>query len=86
MKKITHSAIQYGGKIYSLPSPNRHHHVIGLIADSNGVGINGPDIQGFLDSNGHFVNRADALLIALRAGQVLVPANVGNQLYSEDVW
>lgn len=86
MKTITHSAIQFGGKLYSLPAPARHHDVIRLIADENRIGINGPDIQGFLDSNGHFVNRTDALLIALKVGQVLDPAQTGRELYSEDLW
>lgn len=28
---ITHVAIKYNGKVYSLPKPNRHHHVIRMI-------------------------------------------------------
>jgi len=28
---ITHVAIRHQGKIWSLPKPNRHHHIISLI-------------------------------------------------------
>ena len=41
---ITHVAIKYNGVVYSLPKPNRHHHVIRSIPG----GIAGPDVQGFL--------------------------------------
>lgn len=79
---ITHVAIRYAGKTYSLPKPNRHHHVIRMIG-----GISGPDIQGFLDDSGVFLNRADALEVALRAGQVLDIDNVrAGRLFSEDLW
>lgn len=44
--EITHVAIEFNGKVWSLPKPNRHHHVIRAIAAENGTGINGPDIQG----------------------------------------
>lgn len=82
MRRITCVAIQYEGETYSLPAPNRHHHVIRLIG-----GIHGPDIQGFLDDEGNFLNRKDALRVALDAGQVLDPANIrANRLFSEDLW
>lgn len=86
---ITHVAIKYDGVIYSLPRPNRHHHVIHLIATLNGVGIKGPNVQGFLDENGEFLNRQDAFIRARRTGQIIRPAEGGYQggdLYSEDLW
>ena len=90
MKKITHAAIQYDGKTYSLPAPNRHHHVIRMIAKENGVGIRGPDTQGFLDSDGEFLNRRDGMKLAISNGQLNRDADPkhyqGDDLYSEDLW
>jgi hypothetical protein len=81
---ITHVAIKYNDKIYSLPQPFRHHDVIRQIG-----GIYGEDIQGFLTDKGHFLNRAQAFVHAQFHGQVK-PRGVneynGNELYSEDLW
>ena len=87
---ITHVAIMFEGEIYSLPSPNRHHHVIRLIAEKNGVGINGPDVQGFLDRDGNFLDRRQAYIHAKECGQIVrkVDPTVydGSSLFSEDLW
>lgn len=85
---ITHVAIQYAGKTYSLPAPNRHHDVIRLIAAENGVGIAGPDVQGFLDFDGNFLNRKDAFVHVSKSGQLKrIPGGYnGGNLYSEDLW
>jgi len=87
---ITHVAIKYDGKIYSLPSPNRHHHIIRMIAKENGVGIKGPDVQGFLDHEGNFLDRRQAYIHAKECNQVLrkVDPTVydGSSLFSEDLW
>lgn len=87
-KLITHVAIIYKGKTHSLPCPNRHHHVIRAIAAENGIGIKGPDIQGFLDSDGEFLTRKQAFLLASENGQLnRIPHQYcGNELYSEDIW
>ena len=80
-------AIVYEGETHVLPRPNRHHNVIRAIAEKNGVGINGSDIQGFMTNTGRFVKRVEALHIALAANQVLDPANVrAGRLFSEDLW
>ncbi|CAB4134459.1 hypothetical protein UFOVP273_78 [uncultured Caudovirales phage] len=80
-------AIKYDGKIYSLPSPNRHHDVIRMIAQENGVGIQGPDIQGFVDEEGYFLDRRQALVVAMHFDQVINPKSIrGERLYSEDLW
>lgn len=81
-RRITHVAIFHAGKVHSLPAPNRHHHVIRAIG-----GIPGPDIQGFLDNEGNFLTRSEALKVALAANQVLDPAGVrAGELFSEDLW
>lgn len=80
-------AIRYDGHVYSLPRPNRHHHVIRLIASENGVGIQGSDEQGFVTNTGRFVGRVVGLQVALAANQVLDVSNVrAGRLYSEDLW
>lgn len=85
-KMITHVAIKYNGKIYSLPKPNRHHHVIRMIPG----GIAGPDIQGFLTDKGVFLDRYDAYNYAVLHGQLKRDEGKmsyqGNQLFSEDLW
>ena len=84
---IERVAIMYEGELYHLPKPARHHDVIREIARLNGVGIQGEDVQGFLDNDGEFVNREQALTIALAANQVLDANNIrADQLFSEDLW
>src|SRR5690606_17267395 len=81
-RRITHVAIKYRGRVWALPAPCRHHHVIRLIG-----GIEGPDIQGFCDDRGTFLDRKEALSVALEAGQVKDPAAIrADQLFSEDLW
>lgn len=88
LPNITHVAIKYDGKTYSLPAPNRHHHIIRMIAEENGVGINGPDEQGFLDETGRFLTRRAALALASANGQLKrKPGGYnGDELFSEDLW
>lgn len=84
---ITHVAIIYEGKTYSLPKPNRHHHIIRMIYEENGIGIDGEDIQGFLDDSGAFLGRKKALEHALKHNQVLDPKSIrAGILFSEDLW
>ena len=78
-------AVRYAGKVYSLPAPNRHHHVLRLIHAEHGKTF--PNIQGFLDNRGKFLRRGHALRVALAANHVLDPPSVrGGRLYSEDLW
>lgn len=94
MNKITHVAIRHKGLIYSLPAPNRHHHVIRMIHEKTGsTNIGGGEgNQGFLDSEGVYLRRKEALARAMETGQLLERAfDVGGgvtlgQLYSEDIW
>ena len=86
--QITDVAVQFAGKVYSLPAPNRHHHVIRAIAAENGKGIDGSDVQGFLDEEGTFLNRREAYVLACETGQINRRAGgyQGRELYSEDLW
>ena len=88
---ITHVAIRYKGKVWSLPAPNRHHHVIRMIADETGDkyidcrDANGD--QGFLDADGRYLDRKQALVLALCNKQVKDENDIRcGMLFSEDLW
>lgn len=63
----------------------RHHNIIG-IADIFGKKTKRDTIQGFLTSDDNFVNRKEAIPIALEAGQTTSEELEFNQLYSEDIY
>lgn len=83
---ITHVAIIYDGKLYSLPKPNRHHHIIHQIhLETGDMDIFGE--QGFLDDQGKFLDRASALIHARECGQLLPERPLWDDwLYSENIW
>lgn len=86
---ITHVAIRFQDKIWSLPAPNRHHHVFSLIVRETGV--DHVDVawedEGFLDESGQFLNRRQALASAARNNQIIDRDKVRcDMLTSEDVW
>lgn len=74
------------GRVFSLPSPARHHDVIHMLHREHGIEQRGDHEQGFLLSDGRFCRRAPAKLVAERAGQLLPRAMHLKDLYSEDVW
>lgn len=90
LTQITHVAIQYAGLVWMLPPPNRHHNVIRMIAEQNGVGVKGPDVQGFVCDTGDFLNRRQAFGLAAVNGQLKRRPGEkfyqGKELYSEDLW
>lgn len=82
---ITHVAIIWKGVTYSLPKPNRHHHIIHEIHLATGdTDIFGD--QGFLDDTGKFLSRADALVHAKACNQLNDRPLWDDWLYSENVW
>lgn len=83
---ITHAAIIYKGVTYSLPKPNRHHHIIHQIHLATGdMDIFGN--QGFLDDAGNFLSRKDALIHAQNCNQLRTDVPLWDDcLYSENVW
>lgn len=89
MRTITHVAIRFRGVTYSLPRPNRHHHVIWDIVEKTGAKTvdSRDEDQGFLDSDGNYLTRYQALRVARAAGQLKPdqPIRCG-MLFSEDVW
>jgi hypothetical protein len=96
--KITHVAVRFQGRTWSLPRPYRHHHVLRVIwwlAEEFGewtkekvdsIDAHGED-QGFLDEEGRYLNRKQALVNAELNGQ-FKPGHptVPYELFSEDIW
>ncbi len=87
---ITHVAIRFQGRVWSLASPNRHHDVIRFIVDRTGVESVDvrEDDQGFLIDGETYCRRKPALRHAQACGQ-LKPDTLGlklGKLFSEDVW
>lgn len=88
MKTIVRAAIKTpDGEVTSLPKPGRHFHIIRALAH---VGYEIPikGEQGFITSDGEFVDRKEAFEIATQAQQILAHRKTGNLqlLFSEDVW
>lgn len=82
---IVAAAIKEGNMVCSVPKPGRHHDVIRAMATS-GIPIPIVGQQGFLTSEGHFVNRYEARDIARMAGQILAKTGNPDELFSEDIW
>jgi hypothetical protein len=87
---ITHVAIRFQKKIWSLPKPNRHHDVLRDIIAKTGVdSVDVPlEDEGFLDERGRFYNRKQALIHAELHGQLDTRTSKirTSFLTSEDVW
>lgn len=66
--------------IVSAPPPARHHNLFALAGHC--------DESGFLTSTGRFVDREEAMRIAVAAGQPLIdhPSRHATRLFSEDLW
>lgn len=85
-RRIVAAAIRSHGVICSIPAPARHHNIIHAMARA-GWGDAPHGEQGFLDSRGEFLSRAEAYVVAEAAKQITSrgPHRVG-WLFSEDVW
>ena len=85
MRHISQVAVRFAGITYSLPAPNRHHHILRIIHAEHRK--TWPNVQGFLDNRGKFLRRNAAARVALAAGQVLDLTCVQpHRLFSEDLW
>lgn len=72
----------------SLPPPARHHTILQSMSELMGIpaGSLAASTQGFLTSEGRFVNRREAWDIAWRAKQIGEKTTSAPLLYSEDMW
>lgn len=91
---ITHVAIRFQDKIWSLPRPYRHHHIIRMIMYLDKEYGKGEldavdayrDDQGFLDESGKYLTRNQAQVNAELNGQIRNGKLIGSVLTSEDLW
>lgn len=85
---ITHVAIMRGERIIQLPKPKRHHHLleklIKVYKQSSSIGW----IQGFMNSEGNFLDRKEAYIHAIMCGQLKAKDRLSGSkiLTSEDLW
>lgn len=84
--RIVAAAVKYGDLIATVPAPGRHHNIIWEWSNQTGLITRGQDEQGFITSNGIFVDRKTALRIANAFGQVREKHGNPDELYSEDMW
>jgi hypothetical protein len=85
-ERIVAAAIQYLGVTFSLPQPARHAqvmHSLDLVLSTEQLAA---ACQGFLTSEGRFVNRVQARQIAHMAGQEPGETGGSHTLFSEDLW
>jgi len=71
----------------SAPPPARHPNIMQPMFEVTGRTVGAND-QGFLTSSGRYVDRIEALAIAIAAGQPFIdhPSRCSHKLYSEDLW
>ena len=84
---IIAAAIKHGSLIHILPKPARHHDIIReMVLNGYDKPITGE--QGFINDDGEFLDRKQALKEAEWSMQVNSDTKVGNKnhLFSEDVW
>lgn len=84
MRHIVGVAIMKNDIMYALPAPNRHHNIMQMFPDDLCPIL--PDEQGFIDSNGDWVEREEARGIAEACYQLTERAINSTDLFSEDVW
>lgn len=91
---ITQAAIMHKGRVWTLPRPARHHHVIRAIhsvlegyESLNDVIVVSQASQGFLDDKGNFFDRIEAAHHALACKQLKqCDMTAPPRLFSEDLW
>lgn len=80
-------AVKHKGRVYSLRAPNRHHNVLHTYLRRT---PHHEMEEGFLDSQGNFITRHFAYLLAKGNGQLNRKPGPehyqGPELYSEDLW
>jgi hypothetical protein len=90
VKIITHVAHLFDNKVISLPEPYRHHHLFRVMVGHPDLPRwdkrqGTPEVQGFLTSEGMFVDRLDALKLFQEYKQTEYD-EPRSELYSENCW
>jgi len=81
-------AIWYDGKVWALGRPKRHHHIRHWIyLETGNNDAEETSVEGFIDNEGRFLNRAEALIVARANGQLRedYPLDI-EWLFSENLW
>jgi len=75
------------GRIWSMPRPFRHHHVLRIMHDHGAKQAeDNHGNQGFLDESGRYLTRKQALVNAKANDQIKNGEIIGGVLTSEDLW
>lgn len=89
---VAAAILDIDGKVHFISSPARHYHVLwwmrgrfDRLTDMPKPNDFEEDEQGFLTDRGRYVNRKEAAIIALHAGQVKT-LHAPPNLFSEDLW
>lgn len=86
-ERIVAAAVQYDGMTFSLPRPARHGQVLQCLEYTLDEMQLAHACQGFLTSEGRFVNRIQAKQLGYRSGQELVRDDLHpRDAFSEDFW
>lgn len=87
VERIVAAAIRFDGVTHTMPPPARHHTIMHALDedywDRRGLGM---EEQGFITSDGRYVDRKEAKLIAVAADQLLPGHSRLDELFSECVW
>ena len=81
---ITEVAIKLNNYTFSFPKPFRHHHIIKMLVFLGEEELDG-GIEGFLDDQGNFLDREQALQHAIVCNQYNSKRK-SSLLFSEDLW
>lgn len=83
--RIVAVAVRWEGLTLTAPPPARHHDLMRALQGRKPMVS--PENQGFLTSDGQFVDRVVGLAVARAANQITHrPAGELPDLYSEDLW
>lgn len=85
-ERIAAAAIKVHEAVISVPRPGRHHTVFRALADAGIRWQVGTETQGFVTSDGRFVDRDEGFQIANAAGQIVQKHGPATHLFSEDMW
>jgi len=87
MELIDKAAILIDGVIYSTERPGRHYTIIKQLIEEKNFKSPIKGIQGFVTNNGRFLNRKEALELAVKNNQVELKNCINKfNLFSEDLW
>ena len=73
------------GRVFQLPRPYRHHHIIRIMAQEDGYKPGFCRDQGFVNGRGIYLDRVNAKIVAENYCQTIRETHP-KELFSEDLW